>query len=191
MTAEQPIVRPSEPTLHKITVAEFLALDEAGFFEERRVELIDGEIYEMSPLHMGHGRVSAELAVAVGLALRAFDGFEFTMPVSTELDQHSLLEADMTIVRKGAGDRLLSREYVQIVVEISATSLRYDLGRKLQLYARSGVPEYWVADVVGRRIIRFHAPAGEAYSRRAEFAFGDAVPAATITGLVVDTSRLA
>ncbi|WP_425228366.1 hypothetical protein [Sphingomonas sp.] len=45
--------------------------------------------------------------------------------------------------------------------------------------------------MIGRRIIRLHAPAGEAYAERAEFAFGERIASATIPNLIVDTARLA
>lgn len=80
---------------------------------------------------------------------------------------------------------------MRLLVEVSDSSLGHDLGRKLRLYARTGVPEYWVADVNRRKIIRFHAPVGEEYAERTEFAFGVAVASATIAGLTVDTARLA
>ena len=77
------------------------------------------------------------------------------------------------------------------MVEVAARSLGYDLGPKPRLYARSNVPEYWVADVDGQQIIRLHSPEDDTYRERATFAFGDPVPSATIAGLIVDTSRLA
>ncbi len=191
MTVEQPIVRPSEPTVHKITVAEFLALDDAGFFEDRRVELIDGEIYEMAPLYFPHGRIHAELITEINLTLRSLGGFDVATPVSAQLGEHSLPEADIVVARHGGGDRFATPEFIRLFVEVSASSLGHDLGSKLRLYASAAVPEYWVVDVNGRRVIRFHSPISEQYAERAEFAFGEAVPSATIPGLRVDTARLA
>ena len=86
---------------------------------------------------------------------------------------------------------IINAEIVRLLIEVSASSLRHDLGPKLRLYARTSIPEYWVADVSARKIIRLHAPAGEDYLERATFAFGEPVPSATIPGLIVDTSRLA
>ena len=192
MTFEQPISRPAEPVRHQITVEEFLALDDAGFFVDRRVELIDGEIFEMSPLYLGHGRMSARLAIAIGSALdRLGSDLELLLPVSARLDHISMPEADLIVASAGTDEEFVTLATARILVEVSASSLRHDLGRKLRLYARTGVPEYWVADVNGREIIRFHAPEGEAYIERATFAFGEAVPSATIPGLTVDTCRLA
>ena len=111
-------------------------------------------------------------------------------PVSAKLDDDSLPEADIMVALAGDA-RLVGLESVLIMVEVSDTSLAYDLGDKHRLYARTGVPEYWVVDVSGRRIIRMHAPAGESYAERTEFAFGQPVTSATIDGLTVDTARLA
>ncbi len=69
-------------------------------------------------------------------------------------------------------------------------SQSHELGRKLRLHASTGVSGYSVADGVGRRILRFDAPEGEAYGEQAEFAFCAAVPLATLPELIVDTARL-
>jgi len=194
MGNEQAILTEREPRVHRITVEEFLALDEAGFFDEvGRVELIEGEIIEMAPLFRPHARTLLELTIAVGLAVREIPGIEALTPVSTRLDPHSLPEADIvvaTIVPDEEED-FVTAAMARLLIEVSASSLGHDLGRKLRLYARTGVPEYWVVDVNGRSIIRMHAPEGEAYTQRTEFAFGDAIPSATIPDLTIDTARLA
>lgn len=84
MGNEQAIVTEREPTVHRITVEEFLVLDEAGFLEKTgRFELIDGEIFEMAPLHLPHGRTLLQLSVAVELGVRKLDGSVETLsPVS-------------------------------------------------------------------------------------------------------------
>ena len=177
MGSEQPIVRPDEPVRHRVTVDEFLALDNAGFFENRHVELVDGEIFEMSPLYVRHGRTTMQLSVCVALAVdQCGEGLEALTPVSAHLDEVSLPEADIIVSATQEGDGFVVRDKVRILIEVSASSLKHDLGPKLRLYARTGVPEYWVADVNGRSILRFHAPAGEEYAERAEFAFGDLIP---------------
>lgn len=194
MGSEQKIaaIADTEPHRHLLTVDDFLVLDGAGAFEGLgRVELLEGEIFVMAPLYFPHARVALELTVAIGLAVRDIDQYEAATPVSAELGDHSLPEADIVVVRKGGGDRFVTLDVAQIFVEVSVSSLQHDLGPKLRLYARHGVPEYWVADVDGRTIIRFHAPQGEEYTQRTEFAFGRPVPSATIPGLTVDTARLA
>ena len=195
MGNEQRIVADQGPVRHLLTVEDFLVLDEAGAFEDigRHVELIEGEIFVMAPLYFPHGRIHADLTTDLGLAVRALNStLQVLTPVSAKVDSHSLPEADIIVADiAGFDGNLVTASMIRLLVEVSASSLAHDMGRKLRLYARAGVPEYWVADVAGRRIIRCHAPAGDAYRERAEFAFGAGIPAATIAGLGVDTARLA
>lgn len=185
------IAEAAEPYRHLLTVDEFLILDEAGAFENvGRVELIEGEIFVMAPLHRQHARTLMQLSVAVSAAVDRIQGVEALTPVSAHLDEHSLPEADI-VIADVVDEKLVTAPYVRLLIEVADTSLGHDLGRKLKLYARSSVPEYWVADVNGRQIFRFHAPEADGFAEQAIFAFGECIASATIEGLVVDTRRLA
>ena len=191
MGSEQRIVDTrAEPEPRPLTVRDFLTLDEAGAFEGLgHVELVEGEVFVVAPLYFPHGRIQTELTVAVTLAARAV-GLQALTPVSTRLDEHNLPEPDIQVV-EGTSETFVTLAMTRIVIEVSASSIGHDLGRKKRLYARTGVPEYWVVDVHRRVIIRFHAPVGVDYANRSEFGFGDPVPSATIPDLVVDTTLLA
>lgn len=175
-----------------LTVDDFLILDEAGALEKLgRVELIDGEIYVLSPLFRPHARAQIGIMTAFANALRAGSfAAEALAPVSAKLDDHNLPEADLLVV-SGGDAPIVQRDEVLIAVEVSVSSLHHDLGRKSKLYARMGVPEYWVVDVKRQTIIRLAEPAAEEYLQRQEFPFGAAIPSATIAGLVVETAHLA
>lgn len=181
-----------DPVRHLLTVDEFLILDDAGAFDDLgRVQLIDGEIFVMNAVHRPHARAQSDILIAVGLAVRALGGnLQSYAPVSTHLDDHSLPEPDV-VVATVEDDKFVSRGSIRLAVEVSSSTLKFDLGRKARLYARTGVPEYWVVDVRGRTIIRMAEPAGEAYLRQDAFAWGDQIASLTIAGLVVDTSYLA
>lgn len=73
------------------------------------------------------------------------------------------------------------------MVEVADTTLDHDLGVKAQLYARAGIPEYWVADVAGKVIHQLWAPEGGAYAQRREVAFGTRIEAVTVAGLQIVT----
>lgn len=192
MGIQQAIVEEREPVRHLLTVDDFLILDKAGAFDEiGRVELIDGEIYVLSPLFRPHGLVVVQLTVAFELALRGISSpLKLYAGLSAHLDQHSLPEADLVLATEEDED-FASPASVRLLVEVSSSSLGHDLKRKARLYARSNVPEYWVADVKGRKVVRLSEPWDQAYTVREEFAFGEAIPSATIAGLVVDTTALA
>lgn len=192
MNVQTTILEDREPPRHLMTVEEFLILDEAGAFEDiGRVELIDGEMYVLSPLFRPHGATVVELSVAFHEALRRIDTpLRLYAGLSAHLDAHNLPEADL-VVAIDDGTDFATPETTRLLVEVSYSSLRHDLSRKAALYARTGVPEYWVADVKGRKIIRMRAPEGRTYTVRDEFAFGERIPSATIADLVIDTSSLA
>lgn len=179
------------PVRHRLTVEEFLILDEAGAFGDDRVELIDGEIFVLSPLYKPHAEVLMALSYELfGAVRRLNSNLKSYSPVSTLIDNFNLPEPDMIVAIDDGGDRFMAPDAVRIAIEVSASTLRHDLVKKAALYARSGIPEYWVVDVRGRLIVRMHASGASGYAERAEFAFGDPVPSATIAGLVVETGAL-
>jgi Uma2 family endonuclease len=74
---------------------------------------------------------------------------------------------------------------VLLVIEVADTSSRYDRTVKLRLYARAGIPEYWVVDAKTRTLEVHRAPAGDQYAERRQPARGTtiapvALPDATI-----------
>lgn len=77
-----------------------------------------------------------------------------------------------------------------MLVEISATTVAYDLRRKAAIYAANRVPEYWVVDVPGRTIHQMWGSDGKLFPQTRKFAFGDPIDAATIPDLFVDTAYL-
>lgn len=191
MSSGQAIVDAEEPVRHVLTVDDFLKLDGAGAFSTLGiVELVDGEIFVLSPLYSPHGRATADLCTDINMAIRrAHLELVVHSPVSAWMDEHSLPQPDI-VVTSTAADKWVTPDMVRLVVEVSQSTLRHEMQRKAALYARGGVPEYWIADLKGRRIVRMHQPAGERYGERAEFAFGDTVPSATIDALTVDTTAL-
>ena len=59
-----------------------------------------------------------------------------------------------------------------LLVEIGDSTLRYDLNVEARLYATHGIPEYWVAHLVNRRVVRHRTPSGQQYAEREEVAAG-------------------
>ena len=87
-------------------------------------------------------------------------------------------------------DCAVGTEVVILVVEVAATTLVRDLNRKRRVYARAGVPEYWVVDVAARVIHQLWSPAADTYAARREIPFGTQIEAATVPGLTVATASL-
>ncbi|WP_425229606.1 Uma2 family endonuclease [Sphingomonas sp.] len=176
----------------KLTADDFALLDRHGAFAAyRKTELIDGEVYFVNAQHRPHGMVKmrlydALLARLLHLGSRYRPVCEFTLSLS----RHDRPEPDVMLTSEPDGDGFVPVATVPLVIEVSDTTLRIDLGRKLRQYARAGVPEYWVANVGNRVIHRFWTPAGAAFKERDLVAFGQPIASATIDGLSIETAGL-
>ncbi len=179
------------PAKYKLTLEDYLTLDRSGAFEGLRTELIDGEILVMSPQTARHIFIKSELGYRFRRALEKMrSGLFVGIDGSVAISDRSLPEPDIFLTDTIPADGYVQLQSVKLIVEVAISSLELDLDRKQQLYATQEVPEYWVADVNGRLIHQMWMPAGGAYAQRREVAFGEAVEAATVAGLRVETDGL-
>lgn len=160
---------------HRFTVEEFHKMGESGIFsEDDRVELVEGEIVEMTPIGWRHARVVTTLTTI--LASRLGERYDVSVQNPLTLGGRGEHQPDLTLLQKTRpADRVPQPEDASLVIEVSDTSLRYDLEVKLPLYAVSGVREVWIVDL-RRDIIRaYTAPSDEGYETVREFRRGDYV----------------
>jgi Uma2 family endonuclease len=175
----------------KLTVEDFLALSERGAFDGyAKSELIEGEIWVVNAIHRRHAKAHATIVGELFIATKA-DNRQLTIYAnpSTELSNISLPEPDVVVADPDDG-KMVNGPSVRIAIEISDSTLDMDLGRKVRLYAKHGVPEYWVVDLQENRVHQHWAPADQAYGQVRQIAFGERLTAATVEGLVIDTAGL-
>ena len=147
------------------TRQEYHRMGAVGILKETdRVELIHGEIIEMSPIGRRHyafvNNLSRLLILALGdRAIVAVQG-----PIALAEDTEP--EPDLAVIRRRTPsykDREAYAEDAFILIEVAETSLAYDLSTKLQLYAAAGIPEYWVVDCVAESVEIHRAPHAGGY----------------------------
>ena len=148
------------------TIEEYVRMAETGVLkEDERVELIEGEIVEMSPIGTPHAAFVANLnhllVHAVGDRARVWVQGPVRVP------PRSVPQPDLALLRP----RSYRREAAAIadallVIEVSDTSLRYDRTVKLRLYARAGIPEYWIVDANAEALEIYRSPSGERYAEQ-------------------------
>jgi Uma2 family endonuclease len=181
------------PTREKVrlTVDSFLLLDEHGAFADyHKTELIDGDVYGMNAQHSRHARVKSRLLVELALALRALGGdLEAVSEVTVRVADDGAPEPDIVLTR-WRGEGVMPVATVALMVEVSDTTLATDLGRKAELYGAAGVPEYWVVDLNGVRVVVHDGPSAAGYERRVDVALGDRLASATLPGIEVETATL-
>ena len=157
----------TSPTPHRWTIDEYHRLAEAGFFEGARVELIEGEILDMAAMGLGHAYVTSALIRVLARGLPEGWVLRSGAPVTIR-SNNSEPEPDLAILAGELVDYLRRADHpepaeVVLAIEVSDTSLRYDRGRKASLYRRSGLAEYWVVDVPGRRVLVHRAAPGNSW----------------------------
>ena len=177
----------------KLTVDSFMALHERGAFAGlSKVELIEGELLTLSPQHVLHARAKTELAFRLRDALRAMNSvLELLIEATVLLSDENAPEPDIVIADRVTETDLVPLGAVKLLVEIADSSLARDVGDKARLYARHGVPEYWVVAIPDRTIEQFSAPSGGAFTDRIAVPFGQPIKSITIPGLEIDTAGLA
>jgi Uma2 family endonuclease len=150
------------PSRHLISADAFHRMGETGILGPGdRVELIDGEIIDMSPIGVLHAALVARLASWFSQTLGRSAVVWCQNPL--RLDDLSEPEPDIAILRPRADFYTTSHPGpadVLLVIEVSDTSLAYDLGTKVPLYARHGIPEVWVIEAATRLTRVFRDPAG-------------------------------
>lgn len=178
-------------TRHRFTVEEFHMMGEAGIFhEDDRVELVEGEVVEMSPIGWRHmeavtalNRVLWELGVG--------GRYDVSVQNPLVLAEYGEPQPDVALLRKERPrGRLPAPEDVLLVVEVAETSARYDREVKLPLYAHSGIPEAWLVDL-GEEAVEVHSsPSPEGYRRISCFRRGEEVGSATVEGLAFGVAEI-
>lgn len=143
----------------RFTVDEYRQMGRAGILRaEDRVELLDGEIRQMSAIGNRH------YACVVRLGHLFFQLFGQESFVSIQgpvrLSDRDEPEPDLVLVAGGPEfpRRKPTPEEVLLLIEVSDTSLKYDQTEKLPAYARAGVVEVWIVDLLGEVILTFAGP---------------------------------
>lgn len=140
-----------------IDVDRYMAMAESGVFEDCRVELVDGMLIEMSPIFDQHVWATIVLSRHFVVALAEHPHLVAGGQGSIMVSRFSVPEPDFFVISHRRFDfSKQPRRPVSgpvLVGEVSVSSLRWDLVRKRRLYAEAGIPEYWVLDVNGERLV--------------------------------------
>lgn len=129
-----------------------LLIEQGAFTPDERVQLLEGELVEMSPQGARHAALIEALTGRLVPAL--VDRYRVRVQLPLAAGEHSEPEPDLAVVSPDE-PRDRHPEHALLVIEVSDESLRLDLGRKASIYAAAGVPAYWVVDV-GREVVHVH-----------------------------------
>lgn len=177
---------------HPITADEYERMGEAGIFEPgARLELIEGEIYQMSPIGSPHAGCVA--ALTFFLSRLAQRNFIVHVQNPVRLNDFSEAQPDLALLRwrddfyrhghPSPGDVLL-------IVEVADTTVETDRAVKLPLYARAGISEVWLVNLPAERIELYAAPAGGTYQTVKYFKRGEHAESQTLADVKIAVAEI-
>ncbi|MGF1515835.1 MAG: Uma2 family endonuclease [Elainellaceae cyanobacterium] len=166
-------------TTAKWTVNDYHHMVEAGILRDRRVELLQGEIVEMSPEGPTHAYLADEagdyLEALLGDSAKVREGRPITLPDDSEPEPDIAIVAPLGRVYR---ERHPYAEDVFWLIEFSNTSLTKDLDPKRLTYASAGISEYWVVNLKTDELIIFRDSQQGDYQSQQSLAGGTVRPAA-------------
>lgn len=140
---------------------------EVGAFSgeyQKRLELLRGEIRQMSPIGFIHSQVvtlltdwSYDVVPRERMVIRVQNPVR--IPISDSEPQPDLVWAQ----KHAASDRHPQPEDVLLLIEVADTSLENDRGEKLSIYAEARIAEYWIVDLINEQIKVYRNPSGHSY----------------------------
>ncbi|NGM50645.1 Uma2 family endonuclease [Caulobacter sp. 602-2] len=183
--------RPAETvTPYRFTYDDVLRMVEAGILsDDANVELIEGELITVSPESVPHVRCRRWLTQF--FTRRLVEGeWEVNSDAPAHLDDLTAPEPDLAIFSSRLHDRDVRGADIVLAIEVSVTSQAFDLGRKAELYAQSGIREYWVVDVPGCRIVVHREPSAGGYRAVQEVGARGSVAPTTFPHLEIAVASL-
>lgn len=169
-------------SIHHWTREEYEQAVERGAFEGWRVELVDGVLCDMSPQSGGHATAVRRIQKALDAVLPNGLDLRFQMPLALSPDSEP--EPDVAVVSGETGT--YSRVHpttALLVVEVADSSLSFDRNHKQRLYARAGIPEYWIVNLASRRLEVYREPAPDGYLSVTALGMADSVSPLALPGV--------
>ncbi len=174
------------------TVDAYHRLAELGVLDEDdRVELLDGQIVEMTPIGGAHAACVIRLTDL--LSRRAGSDTNVSVQNPVVLAERWEPQPDLAVLRRPgglSGAWLPSAQDVLLVIEVADTSLERDRDLKIPRYAAAGIPEAWLVDVVGDAITIYREPGPDGYSDSVTVTRGDTLRPLLVAGVAIAANEI-
>lgn len=175
-----------------ISADEYERMGEAGIFPmDARLELIEGEIFEMSPIGSPHASCVKFLSELLHLLFAGI--FTVSVQDPIRLNDFSEPQPDVALLRRRNDfyrNAHPTPADVLLVVEVADTTVATDRSFKLPLYARAGIPEFWLVNIPEGQLEIYSQPSGESYLRSEVFGRDAEARSHTVEGLSVKVGEL-
>lgn len=144
--------------------------------EDDAVELLRGEIIEMSPINVAHASTVNRLIQL--LAKKVGEQAILSVQNPLQINQESLLQPDVTLLRPREDFYSVGHpgpEAVLLLIEVADSSILYDRAAKARLYAAAGVVDYWIINLLARQIEVYREPQPDGYRMTIRYTPGESL----------------
>ena len=175
--------------IYKWSVDEWHELVDSGVLEGKSIELLEGNIVEMSPEGIEHSYTNQSVSDYFRELLKGKAHVRETHPITLD---NSEPEPDIAIVELPTTIYRLHHPFPQniyLLIEVSNRTLSKDREQKTITYARNGIPEYWIIDLKNKKLVVHTQPQNNIYSQVAEYQSG-AIALQAFPNINVDLSKL-
>jgi len=177
---------------HKLSVSDYYRMGDAGILhEDDRIELIEGDLIEMSPIGSKHARMVSRLDRLFNKAVD--DQVIVYVQNPVRLSDWSEPQPDLMLLKPRQDDYIDSLPEptdVIVLIEVADSSIDYDRKTKLPLYARNGVKEVWLVDLNARQLERYTQPHETGYGHCETLDKTGTISPAGLPNMVIDLSRI-
>lgn len=156
-----------------------------------KVELINGIITAMSPAGPKHDYTIMQLTRHFAPLL---DRYDLLIQGTVHVDSGQIFDPDLAIVRRHDDDTYKHRHPgpgdIPLIIEAALSSMKRDAQVKMPIYARAGIPEYWIADIENLTLIVHREPTDNGYGLIQKFTGDAPVTPASLTGLTLTPAAI-
>ena len=178
-------------TRHRFMVEDYERMGDAGILgEDDRVELIAGEIVDMSPIRPRHAACVNQSNWL--LSRHVGDAGRVSVQNPVRLGDHDEPQPDLVVLRPGPDytRSLPTPADVLLLIEVADTSLAYDRRVKIPMYARAGIAEVWLVDLKSQVVLRYTELHEGACRRTERVGRGQRLTALNLPGLEIAVDDL-
>ena len=175
----------AQVTRRRFTVHEYHRMAQAGILhEDDRVELIEGELIEMAAIGTRH--FTCVNGLTRFLVQNVGDEAIVSVQNPVRLDEYGEPQPDLAAIRpRDYRESLPTPEDVLLLIEVSDTTLAYDRGVKLPMYARKGIREAWIVALEAGAVERHTEPPPGGYRLTARAGRGEALTSTALPEIVL------
>ncbi len=172
-----------QPKPYRFSIEEYEQTARTGVWDDRRVELLDGEVFPMAPIGPEHGLSVIQFIEQLVLRFSGRAVLAAQNPLHLPPDGEP--EPDIMLLKppkEQYQSRLPTGKDVLLLIEVSKSTLEYDRSKKLPIYARASISEVWIHNLVDRQLEVYRNPQGERYTSLFTLSEGEEVAPLAFSG---------